>query len=102
MKKAIVVIKLKPKRFSRILTLAEGVRQSMLLNPHFISPQPSLSEINMAANQLRDTLTQWGIKGNRGSHEDYVMLTLKAGTLHTLLTQLGEWCMSSIPADMPF
>lgn len=102
MKKAIIVIKLRPKQFSKILNLAKTVYESMLLNPGFINPQPTLPALKTAADELREAISKWGRTGNRGSHADYVNLATKAGYLHDLLTQLGEWCMSSIPADMPF
>lgn len=102
MSKPIIVIKLKPKDFRGILNLAEGVYENMHLNPNFISPQPTLAALQAATADLTDALAIWGDTGNRGSHAAYVNLTVKAGRLHKMLTQLGDWCMSSVDADIPY
>src|ERR1700679_769412 len=100
MNKPIIVIKVKPTQFRALVALADSVYEGMHLHPHFVSPQPTLAELNAASADVKEALAKWGEPGNRGSHFDYVDLTAKAFRLHNIVTQLGEWCMSSMDPDM--
>lgn len=101
MSKPIIVLKIKPTRFDDVSALAETVYLKMTGNANFANPQPSLTVLRTAADEVIYALTQWGTKGHRGAHVDHVNLTGKALLLHQLLTQLGKWCMSAVDPNLP-
>jgi hypothetical protein len=74
----------------------------MNLNNNFINPQPSMAIIMASTDDVTEALGKWGPVGNRGSHQDYVVLQLKSKTLHMRLTQLGAWCMSSLDVGLSY
>lgn len=102
MNKPIIVIKLKPKHFSKLVALAESVYAGLDMNPDFPNPQPTLADLSLSIAEVKNAMAGWGEKGNRGSHVNYVNLMTKAIHLHSILTQLGEWCMSSMNSALPY
>ena len=101
MEKPTIVIKLKVKQFSAILALAETVYENLNGNSHFVSPNPSLAALQAGIINLTTCLERWGVKSNRGSHEDYVNLENAARQMHTMLGQLARYCESTTRTNVP-
>jgi hypothetical protein len=102
MNKPVIVLKVGYKKFRDVYDLALKVYNNMDGNTHFNNPQPSLVTVLNASNALGDVIVKWGDTGNRGSHKDHLDVIYRSRLLHSLLTQLGAWCMSSLDPGMGY
>jgi hypothetical protein len=96
MKKPVIVIKVTAKQFKALVLLIQHVIANMTANLNFLTPSPTLLACQTALDNLIAAITKWGPKGNRGSHQDYVDLKVKAQIALSLLTQLSEYCMTVV------
>ena len=82
--------------YSALKGLALTVIEYMTGNPRFLSPSPTMAELNAALVTLTNCIATWGEPGNYGSKLDLTRLRGAAINMHNLLIKEAAYVMNQV------
>jgi hypothetical protein len=100
MARSIINLSLSKLTFSGLASFAQTIHDGFLaLVLQYPAPNPTLLVFQTAIDDLNDAITAWGVKGNRGSHADYLALLAAANVVRNYLRMLADYAQNTKPDD---
>jgi len=93
------VIKPRLARYSHagLLAFSQTIASLMNGNLNYVTPNPTILDLNGLIADFSDALTAWGPVGNRGSRVQYQAVLDTRDLLETGLTALSSYCETTTP-----
>jgi hypothetical protein len=100
MKSSLISLNIYHLKFGELATFAQKIHNGFIdFVADYPAPDPTMLLFQSRINKLNSAIVKWGVKGNRGSHKQYVALQAAVVAVREDLRRLSNYAMCTMRND---